>query len=43
MLEVGDRLEELGDLVGAEDDGELLLLLGTDDAFQDDCLPRVTP
>ena len=35
VLEAGDRLEELRDLVGAEDDGELLLLLGGDDAIHD--------
>ena len=38
MLEAGDRLEELRDLVGAQDDGELLLLLGAGDALQDPVL-----
>ena len=31
VLEAGDRREEPGDLVGAEDDGELLGLLGADE------------
>ena len=35
VLEAGDRLEELSDLVGAQDDGELLLLLGRDDVVHD--------
>ena len=35
MLDVGDGGEEPGGLVGAEDDGELLGLLGAADALQD--------
>ena len=35
VLEAGDGREEPGDLVGAEDDGELLRLLGAGDAVQD--------
>ena len=35
VLEAGDGREEPGDLGGAEDDGELLRLLGAGDAVQD--------
>ena len=42
VLEAGDAREELRDFVEAEDDGELLGLLGEGDALQDVLAPSVT-
>ena len=40
VLEAGDRLEELSDLAGAQDDGELPLRLGGDNVIHDPFLAQ---